>query len=116
MVADLILLSIAKAVVHSWITPDRHRNSKADETGRFRIQNFAFSDTGGKGLKGLVLLFGQHGFSSLTDAIHFKGVNIKQLRTEKLVLVSSPAHPLAHQTDFALTSLTGHTLLLPKTD
>ena len=52
----------------------------------------------------------------LTDSIHFKEVNIKRLKMEKLVLVSGPVHPLSQPTDVALTSLTGHTLLLPKTD
>ena len=52
----------------------------------------------------------------LTDSIHFREVNIKRLKTETLVLVSSPVHPLSKQADVALTDLTGHTLLLPKTD
>lgn len=52
----------------------------------------------------------------LTDSIHFREVNIKRLKMEKLVLVSGPVHPLSRQTDVALTNLAGHTLLLPKTD
>lgn len=52
----------------------------------------------------------------LTDSIHWRAVNVKHLKTEKLVLVAGPAHPLSRQTEVALTSLTGHTLLLPKTD
>ncbi|MBI9086637.1 MAG: LysR family transcriptional regulator [Desulfobacterales bacterium] len=52
----------------------------------------------------------------LTDSIHFREVNIKRLKTEKLVLVSGPAHPLSKKPDIALTNLRGHTLLLPKTD
>lgn len=52
----------------------------------------------------------------LTDSIHFKEVNVVQLRTEKLVLVSGPSHPLSQQPQVELENLTGQTLLLPKTD
>jgi hypothetical protein len=52
----------------------------------------------------------------LTDSIHWRAVNVKHLKTEKLVIVAGPAHQLSRQTEVALTSLTGHTLLLPKTD
>jgi DNA-binding transcriptional LysR family regulator len=52
----------------------------------------------------------------LSDSIHFREVNVKRLRTEKLVLVSGPAHPLSQQVDVAWSGLKTHTLLLPKTD
>ena len=52
----------------------------------------------------------------LTDSIHFKEVNIKRLKTEKLVFVSGPVHPLSRQAGVVLSDLAGHTLLLPKTD
>ena len=52
----------------------------------------------------------------LTDAVHWKAVNVKRLKTEKLVLVAGPQHPLARQTRVAPDDLGGHTLLLPKTD
>lgn len=52
----------------------------------------------------------------LTDYIHFREVNIKRLKTERLVMVAGPAHPLSERADIALSDLAGHTLLLPKTD
>jgi DNA-binding transcriptional LysR family regulator len=52
----------------------------------------------------------------LTDSIHWKAVNVKHLRTEKLVFVAGPAHPLSRQKKIALASLAGQTLLLPRTD
>jgi DNA-binding transcriptional LysR family regulator len=52
----------------------------------------------------------------LTDSIHMRAVNVKHLKTEKLVLVAGAAHPLSQQNEVALTSLNGHTLLLPLTD
>ncbi len=52
----------------------------------------------------------------LTDSIHFKEVNVVRLRTEKLVLVSGPSHPLSQQLQVELDNLKEQTLLLPKTD
>ena len=52
----------------------------------------------------------------LTDSIHIKEVNIVHLRTERLVLVSGPSHPLSRQPRIELNDLAGQTLLLPKTD
>ena len=52
----------------------------------------------------------------LTDAIHLKEVNIKMLGSEKLILVSGPAHPLAERKNISLKHLDGHTLVLPMTD
>lgn len=52
----------------------------------------------------------------LTDSIHFKEVNVVPLKTEKMVLVSGPSHPLAQHPQVELDHLTEQTLLLPKTD
>jgi DNA-binding transcriptional LysR family regulator len=52
----------------------------------------------------------------LTDSIHWKAVNVKHLKTERLVLVAGPGHPLARQAEVAMTDLNGQTLLLPQTD
>ncbi len=52
----------------------------------------------------------------MTEAIHLKDVNIHMLKTENLILVSSPAHPLAGQEQVRLQDLDGKTLLLSKTD
>ncbi len=63
-VADLVFLSIAKAVVHSWVAPDRHGNGQVDQAGGLGVQNVVLPDAGGKGVIRLALFFGQHGFSS----------------------------------------------------
>jgi DNA-binding transcriptional LysR family regulator len=52
----------------------------------------------------------------LTDSVHMKAVNIKRLKSEALVLVCAPTHPLARKAAVSLGDLNGHTLLLPKTD
>ena len=52
----------------------------------------------------------------MTDLIHFKEVNVRMLKTEKLVLISGCTHSLAGQKRVALKDLKGETLLLPKTD
>ena len=52
----------------------------------------------------------------MTDLIHFKEVNVRMLRTEKLVLISGYTHSLAGRKRVALGDLKGETLLLPKTD
>jgi DNA-binding transcriptional LysR family regulator len=52
----------------------------------------------------------------MTDSIHFKEVNVRILRTEKLALVASPQHPLAQRRKVTLKDLDRQTLLLPKTD
>ncbi|MBI9091644.1 MAG: LysR family transcriptional regulator [Desulfobacterium sp.] len=52
----------------------------------------------------------------MTETIHLKDVNIQMLKTENLILVSSPAHLLAGQEKIRLQDLDGKTLLLPKTD
>ncbi len=63
-VADPAFLSIAKAVVHSWVAPDRHGNGQVDQAGGLGVQNVVLPDAGGKGVIRLALFFGQHGFSS----------------------------------------------------
>jgi len=52
----------------------------------------------------------------LTDSIHWDAVNVKHLRTEKLVMVAGPTHPLSRKKEIALTDLAEQTLLLPRTD
>lgn len=52
----------------------------------------------------------------IIDDIHFSQVNVRLLKTEPLVLVSGPSHPLSALKHVDLTDLNGQTLLLPKTD
>lgn len=52
----------------------------------------------------------------MTDAIHLKEVNVRMLRTEKLVLVAGTGHPLVKRRRVELKDLGQQTLLLPKTD
>lgn len=52
----------------------------------------------------------------LTDAIHLSQVNVEMLKTESLVMVSGPDHPLSKPNQGSLNNLYGQTLLLPKTD
>ena len=52
----------------------------------------------------------------MTDSIHFKEVNVRMLKTENLILISGPAHPLAKKKEVLQNDLKGQTLLLPKTD
>ncbi len=52
----------------------------------------------------------------MTDAIHFRAVNVRRLKTEKLILVSGPTHPLSRQKKVLPNDLKGQTILLPKTD
>lgn len=52
----------------------------------------------------------------MTDSIHFKEVNVRMLKTENLILISGPAHPLAKKKKVLQNDLKGQTLLLPKTD
>jgi DNA-binding transcriptional LysR family regulator len=52
----------------------------------------------------------------MTDAIHFKEVNVRLLKSEALVLVAGPAHPLSRQETVGYKDLHHQTLLLPKTD
>ena len=52
----------------------------------------------------------------MTDSIHLKEVNVRMLKTENLILISGPAHPLAKKKKVLQNDLKGQTLLLPKTD
>lgn len=52
----------------------------------------------------------------IVDAVNLGEVNVRMLKTEKLVLVSGPGHCLAGRTRVRLRDLDSQTLLLPKTD
>jgi DNA-binding transcriptional LysR family regulator len=52
----------------------------------------------------------------MTDAVHFKEVNVELLGTEELILVAAPAHPLCKKNEITLHDLSGQTILLSKTD
>ena len=52
----------------------------------------------------------------MTDAVHFKEVNVRMLKTEALTLVAGPGHPLARRKKVGRADLRDQTLLLPKTD
>lgn len=52
----------------------------------------------------------------MTNSIDIKEVNVQMLKSEKLILVSSPAHLLTKQTKVTLDDLNRQTVLLPKTD
>jgi DNA-binding transcriptional LysR family regulator len=52
----------------------------------------------------------------MIDAVYLKAVNVRLLRTEDLLLVAGPGHPLARRRQTAPGDLDGQTVLLPKTD
>jgi DNA-binding transcriptional LysR family regulator len=52
----------------------------------------------------------------MTDAVTLKEVNVRMLKTERLILVSGQSHPLSRQKKIELNDLRGRTVLLPKTD
>ena len=52
----------------------------------------------------------------ITGDLSFKNVNIKRLKRERLILGSSPSHPLADYPALSWEDLNDQTLLLPKTD
>ncbi|NNF99420.1 MAG: LysR family transcriptional regulator [Desulfobacteraceae bacterium] len=52
----------------------------------------------------------------MTDAVHFKDVNVELLGSENLILVSGPTHPLARRTEVGIGDLDRQTVLLPRTD
>ena len=52
----------------------------------------------------------------LTDAVTFKQVNVKLLKTEELALISGPGHPFAGRAEICLADLEGQTILRPRTD
>ncbi len=52
----------------------------------------------------------------MIDAVSLREVNVRMLRTEELVLVAAPGHPLARRRGILPDDLDGQTILLPKTD
>ncbi len=52
----------------------------------------------------------------IIEAVNFGEVNLRMLKSEPLVLVSGPSHPLARKKRVRLRDLESRTLLLPKTD
>jgi DNA-binding transcriptional LysR family regulator len=52
----------------------------------------------------------------MTDSVHLNDVNVDLLKTERLVLVAGPSHPLCRGAQITLNHLDGHLLLLPRTD
>ncbi len=52
----------------------------------------------------------------MADSIQFKEVNVRMLKTERLILISSPENKLSRQKKVSLNDFTGQTVLLPKTD
>lgn len=52
----------------------------------------------------------------MTDAIYFKDVNVKLLKTEKMTLACGSSHPLARLDNIPLERLADETVLLPETD
>ena len=52
----------------------------------------------------------------MTDAVTLKEVNVRMMKTERLMLVSGPGHPLSRKKKIGLNDLRGRTVLLPKTD
>lgn len=52
----------------------------------------------------------------MTEAVTFKEVNVKLLKTEQLIMVSGPFHPFVKKKMITYQDLSGQTLLLPKTD
>ncbi|MBU3951572.1 MAG: LysR family transcriptional regulator [Proteobacteria bacterium] len=52
----------------------------------------------------------------MTDAVYFKEVNVRLLKTEKLIMVSGPSHPFVGRKRVTYPDLSNQTLLLPKTD
>lgn len=52
----------------------------------------------------------------MTDSVHLKEVNVRMLRNENLILISSPAHSLSKQKKVMPDDLNRQTILLPNTD
>ncbi len=52
----------------------------------------------------------------MTDAIHFKDVNVKMLKTLNLVLASGPSHSLVKREEVNFRDLSDQRIFLPKTD
>ncbi len=52
----------------------------------------------------------------MTDSITLREVNVRMLKTEQLLFISGPAHPLARRKAAGYDDLNERTVLLPKTD
>ena len=52
----------------------------------------------------------------MTDAVHFKDVNVKLLKKLNLVIASGPSHPLASLRKISIADLSQQRVLLSKTD
>ena len=52
----------------------------------------------------------------MTDAVKLAEVNVKMLKTENLIFISGPKHPLCRKKRVVYADLDGQTVLLPKTD
>ncbi len=52
----------------------------------------------------------------MTDAVNLKAVNVRLLKTERLIFLTGPDHPLSMQDQVHPGDLHGRTVLLPKTD
>ncbi len=52
----------------------------------------------------------------ITDSIRIPDVSVHMLKTENLILVSGPTHPLAALENASLSDLKAQTVLLPRTD
>lgn len=52
----------------------------------------------------------------LTDSIHFKEVNVRMLKTERLSLITNSKHALTRKKKVSIKDLEGYTAVLPKTD
>ena len=52
----------------------------------------------------------------MTDSVGLKEVNVRLLKTEQLIFVSGPIHPLARKKNVAYDELDGRSVLLPRTD
>jgi DNA-binding transcriptional LysR family regulator len=52
----------------------------------------------------------------LAESIHFSELEVELLRTEPLVFVTSPNHPLAKQSNINIPDLIGKSIFLPKHD
>ena len=52
----------------------------------------------------------------MSETVHLKEVNVNMLKSEDLLLITGPSHPLAQKRRVGPKDLNGQTLLLPKTD
>ena len=52
----------------------------------------------------------------MTDSVTLKEVNVRMLKTEELLFVNGPAHPLARKKSVGYDDFNDRTVLLPRTD